>query len=270
MNWTVHGAESGPTLVCLHGFMGDACDWDAFGETFLRHMGGWRVVAPTLPGHEDVPDVFTARAIGPEILEWMDAQGIETAVLAGYSLGGRLGLRIALDNPDRFPAFVGISTTAGISDSAARESRRLSDHLVAERLRSCRCREGFREFLEEWWSMPLFFSTYRSEAQRAAFLTSRLKKSPVALASALEQWSPGVLPSEWERLSGYTGRVLLVSGEEDRKFSDLSDRMQALFSDVRAHRLIAAGHQLLIERAAEVAAIVAYFLNEEQSDRADE
>jgi pimeloyl-ACP methyl ester carboxylesterase len=44
--------------------------------------------------------------------------------------------------------------------------------------------------------------------------------------------------------------------------------MQELFRDAQAHQLIAAGHQLLVERPAEVAAIVAEFLYEEQPQAA--
>jgi len=266
MTFHIHGDASQRVLICLHGFMGDGGDWDGFADAFSTRMPGWQVVVPTLPGHDaashDDWDVFGA------IVHWMDSRGLAQAVIAGYSLGGRLGLRLALDDPQRFPVLVGISTTAGIGDAIEREARRVADHGLAERLRSCADRESFQAFLEEWWAQPVFSSPYPRESQRQAFLESRHNKSSVRLAEALERWSPGVLPSEWERLAGYPGKVLLLSGEADAKFTLISNRMQELFRDAQAHQLIAAGHQLLVERPAEVAAIVAEFLYEEQPQAA--
>lgn len=266
MRFQCHGVESQKVVICLHGFMGDGGDWDVFASQFTRRMAGWQVVSPTLPGH--APGLVDDWDVSGAIRRWMDSHGIEQAVVAGYSLGGRLGLRLVLGEPERFPAFVGISTTAGIINRMDREARREADHALAERLRSCVKREAFQDFLEDWWALPVFSSPYSRESHRHAFLESRLKKSPVALAEALERWSPGVLPSEWDRLAGYPGKVLLLSGEADVKFSTISDRMQELFRRVSAHHLIAAGHQLLVERPSELAAIVAEFLLEEQPQAA--
>lgn len=270
MNWNLHGPNAGPVLLCLHGFMGDAGDWDSFAQEFLRVLPGWRIAAPTLPGHEVAPTGFSGGEIADEILEWMDAQEVLCAGIAGYSLGGRLALRLALDNPGRFPVFVGISTTAGIEDACERESRRQADWNLAARLRACSDTESLRKFLEDWWELPVFSSPNSTPLHRDTFLASRLKKSPAALADALEAWSPGVLPSEWERLAEYPGKALLLSGEADAKYAALADRMQLGFTDARAQRLLSAGHRLLEERASEVAAIVARFLDEEQTQTADE
>lgn len=266
MRFQCHGGESQQVVICLHGFMGDGSDWDAFATAFSLRMPDWQVVAPTLPGHG--PELNGDWDVSGAIRRWMDSHGIEQAVVAGYSLGGRLGLGLVLDEPERFPAFVGISTTAGIINRMEREARREADHALAERLRSCLKRDAFQDFLEDWWALPVFSSPYSRESHRHAFLESRLKKSPVALAEALERWSPGVLPSEWDRLAGYPGKVLLLSGEADAKFTAISDRMQELFVGARAHQLIAAGHQLLVERPSELAAIVAEFLYEEQPQAA--
>lgn len=264
MNWNTHGAESQRVLICLHGFMGDGRDWDAFAKIFTKHMPEWLVAAPTLPGHEDGGSSPGDWDVAAAICEWMDSRGIKEAVLAGYSLGGRLGMRLALDNPERFPVFVGISTTAGIDAPEERDARRVSDLALAKRLRCCGERESFSAFLEEWWDLPVFASPSSRDAHRMAFVESRLKKSPVALAAAIEQWSPGALPSLWDCLEEYPGKVLLLSGEADAKYTTISDRMLAIFRHAVAHRFIGAGHQLLIECPGEVAAIVAGFLNEEQ------
>jgi 2-succinyl-6-hydroxy-2,4-cyclohexadiene-1-carboxylate synthase len=265
MNWKSHGEESNRVLICLHGFMGDASDWDAFAQSFINLIPGWQVVAATLPGHDDGDSVFNENEISDGIFDWMDSRAISSAAIAGYSLGGRLGLRLALDHKARFPLFIGISTTAGISDPEERKCRRISDEILSERMRSIGNRESFTAFLDEWWQLPLFASPGKRDIHRERFLQSRLKKSPVLLAYALQQWSSGVLPSEWDRLGEYPGRVLLLSGQEDQKFTNLSERMQAAFCDAHSHRLIGAGHQLLLECPDEIAAIVAGFLNEKQS-----
>lgn len=264
MNWNLHGPDAGPVMICLHGFMGDARDWDFFAQAFLNVLPGWRIAAPTLPGHADAPTVFTGEEIAGEVFGWMDACGIASAAIAGYSLGGRLALRLALDNPARFPVFVGISTTAGIDDAVEREARRVADEAVAARMRVFANRESFREFLEQWWELPVFGSPTSTPLHRAKFISSRLKKSPAALAEALLAWSPGVLPSGWGRLALYPGQALLICGEADLKFTALMERMRSTFRLAKSHMVSAAGHRLLEECAEEVAAVVARYLNEEQ------
>src|SRR5262249_58533233 len=89
--------------------------------------GGFPADADAVP--VDVPTglgfVETAAAIG--------ARG-GRAVYAGYSMGGRLCLRLALDRPDLVRGLVLLSASPGISDDAERAARRQADEKLAREI----------------------------------------------------------------------------------------------------------------------------------------
>lgn len=247
------GPVGGPALVCLHGFLGTASDWLPYAQDLQRLRPEIQILLPDLPGHgESVsipPDNFTER-----LTETLDAAGIPCAAIAGYSLGGRLALASAIAHPHRFPAFIGISTTAGIESPLERTTRREADVRLAQRLRE----NSFDSFLCDWWSLPIFDSPKKMPADE--FLASRLAQNPTALAEVLEAWSPGVLPALWHKLSDYPGSALLLAGESDSKYSLAACRMSETFRSAQTQILPGCGHRLLDEAPQELARSVAEFL----------
>jgi pimeloyl-ACP methyl ester carboxylesterase len=90
-----HRGGSGPPLLLVHGFTDTWRTWELVLPALERR---YEVLAPTLPGHAGGPPAGAGS--GPtaavDALERMlDAAGIETAHLAGNSLGGYLSLRLA-------------------------------------------------------------------------------------------------------------------------------------------------------------------------------
>jgi 2-succinyl-6-hydroxy-2,4-cyclohexadiene-1-carboxylate synthase len=253
LKFQILGAKSGPTLVCLHGFLGTGGDWLPFAEEILLLRPDIQILLPDLPGHGEsvsIPPVnFTER-----LAATLDSNAIPWAALAGYSLGGRLALSVAVSQPDRFPTFIGISTTAGIESPAERISRREADAQLAKRLRE----DSFESFLHDWWNLPIFDSPKKKNS--AEFLASRSTQTTAALAEVLEKWSPGVLPSLWNELPSYPGDALLLAGDADAKYSLLARRMAESFRCAKTQILPGCGHRLLDEAPLELARAVADFL----------
>jgi pimeloyl-ACP methyl ester carboxylesterase len=88
------GGEGSP-LVLLHGFTDTWRTWELLlDELSARH----EVLAVTLPGHAGgppLPEPLTDASLEDELERMLDAAGVETAHLAGNSLGGYLALRLA-------------------------------------------------------------------------------------------------------------------------------------------------------------------------------
>jgi 2-succinyl-6-hydroxy-2,4-cyclohexadiene-1-carboxylate synthase len=270
MIWHTYGRETGKTLICLHGFMGHSSCWEVFASAFQSIRPGWQVAAPILPGHAGSDALVDEQCVVTEVLAWMDSHDVKRAAIAGYSLGGRLAMQMILKNPERFPVFIGMSTTAGIDDANERAGRLLADQECAKRLKACVTEESFREFLDDWWALPVFHSRSSNSIQRDRFLSTRGKNNPSSLADAMLAWSPGILPSLWPRLHEYPGRALILSGEDDEKYCAISDRLVAGFPDATSQRILSAGHRLLEERPIEVAMVLAEFLGKEQSQATKE
>jgi 2-succinyl-6-hydroxy-2,4-cyclohexadiene-1-carboxylate synthase len=252
----------GRVLLCLHGFLGEGSDWEKFADAFLVHAPEWQVALIDLPGHSDEEVGWLCPAadeFSQSLRDLVAAEGWRTAAVAGYSLGGRLGLHTALSFPAVFPVFIGISTTAGMEDEAERARRVDSDSALASRL----CSDAdFPGFLREWWHQPVFASPARLGGDLEDFVTSRQRRDPVRMAACLETWSSGRMPSQWFSLPEYPGSALLLSGDADCKYTSVAAQMHSAFRNAEQVCIAGAGHQLLMEKPQEVAQAMAAFLNQ--------
>jgi 3-oxoadipate enol-lactonase len=90
----------GPALVCIHGAGGTHAHWGYQ----LRDLSDIaQVYTIDLPGHgrSAPPGRSSIAGYGAALLALMDALEIERAALAGHSMGGAIGLSMALDAPKR-------------------------------------------------------------------------------------------------------------------------------------------------------------------------
>jgi lipase len=95
------GERAAPPIVALHGIGG-------FGRRFRklaeeRLAAGFRVLAPDLRGHgsSSWEPPWTIATHAADILETIEAAGLERATFIGHSYGGRLILELADLDPDR-------------------------------------------------------------------------------------------------------------------------------------------------------------------------
>src|SRR4029453_15144251 len=108
---------SGPGRVVLaHGFTQTMASWEAVGK---RLGGGWEVRGGGVAGQGGWGAVRAG--FGEAAGRVGEAGG--SAAYVGYSLGGRLCLRLALDRPDLVRALVLIGGSPGIADAGGRAER---------------------------------------------------------------------------------------------------------------------------------------------------
>jgi pimeloyl-ACP methyl ester carboxylesterase len=90
-----HRGGSGPPLVCLHGFADTWRIWELVLPALERRH---EVLAVTLAGHAGGPPLSGETgdaALTDAVERAMDEAGLETAHIAGNSLGGWIGLQLA-------------------------------------------------------------------------------------------------------------------------------------------------------------------------------
>jgi pimeloyl-ACP methyl ester carboxylesterase len=107
------GDAAGAPVVLLHGFPDDAHAWSEVAPPLAAR--GCRVLAPYLRGYgptrfldATAPRMAQQAAIGQDLLDFLDALGIERAALAGYDWGGRAACIAAILAPARVRALVTI------------------------------------------------------------------------------------------------------------------------------------------------------------------
>ena len=245
-----HVVDGGPPegrVVLVHGFTQTLAAWGVVGERLARRG---EVVRVDLPGHGGSGGVRVGFGEAAGLVG--EAGGAGTYV--GYSLGGRLCLRLALDRPDLVEGLVLVGASPGIADPVARAERWAADEVLAGQVE----REGVAVFLDRWLAGPLFAGLPEAAAGRA----ERLANSPEGLAYALRRLGTGVQEPLWDRLAGLRPPALLVAGERDAKFSAIAGQMAAAIGpSARVAIVPGAGHAVQLERPAELAALIEAFVS---------
>jgi 2-succinyl-6-hydroxy-2,4-cyclohexadiene-1-carboxylate synthase len=173
------------------------------------------------------------------------------ATWVGYSMGARLSLRLALDNPKFVSALVLVSGSPGIAGAGARETRTAADERQAQELE----RDGVDAFLERWLDQRLF----ETLAREATMLDDRRRGNTVQrLAHQLRVLGPGAQEPLWDRLAELAMPVLLVAGGYDRAYSETAQRMAtAIGPNAEVVILPRAGHAVHLEQPRELAHLLA-------------
>jgi len=267
LNTVVEG--SGPRVALVHGFTQTLASWEPLAGRLRRR---WQVVRVDLPGHggsgaarADLPTTAALLGAAVEGLEKGSDAGTAGAgrglshsraacgAFVGYSLGGRVCLRLALDRPDLVRALVLLGASPGIADAGERAERRAADEALARELE----RGGVAAFLDRWLAGPLFATLPAGRAGRS----ERLGNSAAGLAAALRLLGTGAQEPLWARLPELAAPVLLVAGELDGKFAALAGRMAAAIGPRARVALVPhAGHAAHLEQPERFGDLVEGFL----------
>jgi non-heme chloroperoxidase len=242
-----HGDRAGVPVVLLHGITDS---WHSF-EPVLPHLpASIRAFALTLRGHGDATRPATGyhpRDFAADVAAFLDSQGLNSAVIAGHSMGSTVALRFALDFPERthglvpMGAFVRYATNPVMVDFWETVVSGLEDPIDPDLA---------REFQESTLAKPI----------PAAFLETAIAESLKVPARVWRDALAGLLDDEHAaQLGGVRAPTLLVWGDRDA-FVPASDQ-RFLLSTIPGSRLVTypAGHALHWEEPARFAADLAAF-----------
>jgi 2-succinyl-6-hydroxy-2,4-cyclohexadiene-1-carboxylate synthase len=234
-----------PTLVLLHGFTHTGASWDRVGAALAER---YRPLAPDIRGHgsaSGVEPVSLDAVIGD-----LESLAPPTFTLAGYSMGGRIALHVALARPERLDRLVLIGASPGLADPAERSARRVSDEQLADEIE----RSTIEAFAQRWAQTPVLAGLPADVA--AAVHADRLRSTPAGLARGLRGLGTGALPPLWDRLGELRTPVTLIVGERDEKFRGIATQMARVLPDARVEVVAGAGHAVHLEAPARAAVII--------------
>lgn len=129
----VDSGGDGPVLLMVHGLSSYLSFW----EHQIPHYAeqGYRVLALDLPGYGQSgrPDApYTPPWYAGVVRGFLDAKGVDRALVMAHSMGGQISLTLALDHPERVEALV-LSAPAGIERFTPGEAQFLSAFWTEDR-----------------------------------------------------------------------------------------------------------------------------------------
>src|SRR5215211_9173304 len=256
LNYEVSGDRLSSAVLFLHGFMGSSADWRevmaALGDRTFR-------IAVDLPGYGaslGMPqETYTVEGATQAVIRTLDGLEVVRPVVAGYSMGGRLALYLALRYPDQCAGLFLESVSPGLESTEERATRRAADESKAGRLES----GDFEAFLRDWYRQPLFASLARDETLLRRTVEARRRNDPAELARSLRGMGTGRQPSLWGELEGLAVPALAVAGGLDEKYAGSSSRMASINPRIDSAIVPGAGHSVHDEAPAEYVALLASF-----------
>lgn len=136
INYEVAGSYENPTLLLLPGLLGTmANQWQPFAKTLSTHF---QLIMLDLRGHGRSTN--EADSLDPETMMFdlsglLDSLNVPTVHIAGYSLGGYLGLMLALKEPRRVNTLLmHASKFYWTNDAAEKMQQQLDPEMMAKKV----------------------------------------------------------------------------------------------------------------------------------------
>lgn len=234
---------SGPALLFLHGAGSNAATWWQQLPLFSEHH---RCVTMDIRcfGRSAAPTAeFSMPLFVADVLAVLDALGIERAVLIGQSLGGMIGLRVALQHPQRVAAFVACDSTLAIDHPVLLD--RLERRNATQAGASIEQRSLGAWFLRERPELAALYAQINHFNPSAYRIPAAEWRAALAALLRPEQLTPlAALPS-------LRCPTLLLIGEEDPLVpAAVMHEVSALLPSSEVVVIERAGHSAYFEQAA--------------------
>jgi pimeloyl-ACP methyl ester carboxylesterase len=248
-------AGAGLPVVLVHGSGPGVTAYANWRLTMPGLAPHFRVLAPDMAGFgfSDKPGgVASMDAWVGQLIGFLDALGVDRASVVGNSFGGGIGIRLAVDHPDRvdrlvlmgsvgisFPITEGLDYVWGYQPSIENMRRTLdyfaySRELVDDELAEVRYRAALAPGVQE-----AFSSLFPAPRQR---------------------WVEAMATPE-DRIRAIPHETLIVQGREDKVIPlDNAYRLFRLIERSELHVFGRCGHWTQIERADDFNALLARFL----------
>jgi pimeloyl-ACP methyl ester carboxylesterase len=133
VHYLVAGPTAGPAVVLVHGLGGSAEDWRTLAPHLVR--AGYRVYIPDLPGYgrSEKPADFSYSIPDQAavVVGFLDALGLQQVDLGGWSMGGWIVQRVAIDHPARIHRLL-LFDSAGIAQKPSWDTHLFTPSTPAE------------------------------------------------------------------------------------------------------------------------------------------
>jgi pimeloyl-ACP methyl ester carboxylesterase len=254
--------ENAPKLVFLHGVMGFAANWRRIAKAFEQE---YQILVYDQRGHGR--SFQPAIGYGPEeyaddLEKILDELGWQSINLVGHSMGGRVALHFAAQNPTRVTRLVIEDIGPSMYHAGASFITKMLDAIPVPFASKREAKEWFdTEFLRLFAESP-------NREGLAAYLYANLTEDEQKRA-VWRFYEPGVRESiaqgraqeRWDEVAELKMPTLVIRGEFSRDLPrDIFERMLAINPRLQGVEIAGAGHWVHSDQAEEFIRVLGAFL----------
>jgi 2-succinyl-6-hydroxy-2,4-cyclohexadiene-1-carboxylate synthase len=217
-----------PTVLALHGFLGQGADF----ERFKKNLDVTLIAPDLFKGNNF--DLSSFESVAVQIVNQV-ANIKEPKIFVGYSLGGRIGLHILKFFPDVFDHYIFLSTHAGLNSEVEKTERKANDLAWSQKLKNL----SWSDFLLAWNAQPVFAGGSEPQRLEIDFNRNQLENAFVHLSLGQQQNMNDVLQKNKSKISW-------VVGDKDTKFVSLAQDLQQK-KILESYSRIFSGHRIVFD-----------------------
>jgi len=248
----LEGQENSPAVILIHGMFGSLSNLGVLARSLTAD---YQVISVDLRNHGDSPheSLMDLPSMAADIVELMGDLGLANATLIGHSLGGKVSMQVALNNPDRVSELVVIDiapVTYDTRQDAALDALNLlaENHITSRR------------------DADSLISKHIIEAPVRAFLLKNLARNPegefrlkLNLASINQNYASTLVSAPTGQ--AYGGPTLFLKGEHSAYIQEKHRPvMQQLFPHSQVEVVADTAHWLHAEKPEAVNALIRAFI----------
>lgn len=230
-----------PALLLLHGLLGSSRNWTTVGRALQARFD---VHALDLRNHGNSPHAEAMRwaELCGDLEAYLEKAGLDKIVLMGHSLGGKIAMRFACENPDLVRKLVIVDIAAKAYPPYHDQEFRAMKSLAVCELASRKEAEAALEPLVADWAMRQFLLTNLVRDEATGIF--RWQANIEALHGSL----PHIRQNSLLETDRYHGPTLLVRGARSGFIEDGdADEMLHWLSRLQEVTVPKAGHNVHVE-----------------------
>jgi pimeloyl-ACP methyl ester carboxylesterase len=251
-------AGEGPALVLVHAGICDSRMWDPQWETFGRDH---RLVRLDLRGFGRSPLEAGSFSNARDVIEVLEAQGVERATLVGNSLGGRVVLEVALARPGLVDALVLVAPALPGHDWSQELQAAWGEEEAA--LEAGDLAEAVEVNLRTWVDGPRREPEDVDAAVRERVAKMQLRAFELQVPVGDDADEELLVPDLADRLSEVKAPTLVLVGDEDQPdMQAIAERLEREIPGSRRQTIASTAHVPSMERPRQFDQLVLGFLRE--------
>jgi len=248
-------SDSGPVLLVLHGLFGSQSNWGWHNKQLAQHF---QVYGLDLRNHGDSPhdDNLDYPAMAADVQAFMSEEGIRRCHLLGHSMGGKVGMQLALTVPELLDSLTVVDIAPIDYDSKADGHLQVIAGMRALTLANIKSRSEADKQL----------SAYIEDEGTRQFVLTNLQKD----AQGGYRWRLNLdaIENNYDRLreapevvAPFSKPTLFIKGAESNYITaDHESEIKSLFPMAEVKIIMGAGHWVHAEKPQAVQKVVNDFL----------